>query len=116
MPYVGPLGAYIPSMYAILESLYAPSKKNMGKIYRLDSFRKEKTQRKERWNRAAIQSGYVFSEKAVEIIKDELAFRTTADPAAVWYGLVRAGIDELRTKGWTEQDIGRLIKDSQSKK
>jgi hypothetical protein len=90
--------------------------KNMGKIYRLDSFRKEKKQRKERWDRAAIQAGYVFSEKAVEIIKDELAFRTTADPAAVWYGLVRAGIDQLRKHGWIERDIERLLKDSQSKK
>lgn len=88
----------------------------MGKIYRLDSFRKEKGQRQERWNRAAIQAGYVFSEKAVEILKDELAFRTTADPAAVWYGMVRAGIDELRKHGWTERDIERLLKDSQSKK
>jgi hypothetical protein len=90
--------------------------KIMGKIYRLDSFRKEKVHSKERWDRAAIQAGYVFSEKAVEIIKDELAFRTTADPAAVWYGMVRAGIDELRKKGWIERDIERLLKDSQSKK
>lgn len=109
------LGAYIPSQYAILESLYAPPKKNMGKIFRLDSYRKEQKQRKERWNRASIQAGYVFSEKAVQIIKEELEFRTETDPAAVWYGMVRAGIDQLRTQGWTEQDIGRLIKDSQKK-
>ena len=87
----------------------------MGKIFRLDSYRKEQKHREERWNRASIQSGYVFSEKAVEIILDELKFRTETDPAAVWYGMVRAGIDQLRTHGWTEQDIGRLIRDSQKK-
>lgn len=88
----------------------------MGKIYRLDSYRKEQKQRKERWNRAAIQAGYVFSEKAVQIIKEELEFRTETDPAAVWYGIVRNGIDQLRTQGWTDQDLERLVKDSLKKK
>jgi len=87
----------------------------MGKIFRLDSYRKEQKHRQERWNRASIQSGYVFSEKAVEIILDELQMRPTTDAAAVWYGLVRAGLDHLRKHGWTEQDIGRLIRDSQKK-
>lgn len=87
----------------------------MGKIFRLDSYRKEQKQRKERWNRASIQAGYVFSEKAVEIILDELQMRPTTDPAAVWYGLVRSGIEQLRRNGWTEQDIERLIRDSQKK-
>lgn len=83
----------------------------MGKIIRLDSYRREKQAQRAEHKRRRMHSGFAFAETALEIMMEEAHKRAHTDTAAIWYACARASIQALRHAGWTTEDLIRIVKD-----
>jgi hypothetical protein len=83
----------------------------MGKIIRLDSYRKDKQSSQQSEQRRRMHSGFAFAETALMIMVDEARKRGHTDLPAIWYATARASLSALRHAGWTTQDLLRLVKD-----
>ena len=83
----------------------------MGKIIRLDSYRKDRQAMEHQNRRRRMHSGFAFAETALMIMVDEARKRGHTDIPAIWYATARASIQALRHSGWTTEDLIKIVKD-----
>jgi hypothetical protein len=83
----------------------------MGKVIRMESYRKDKRSSQQSEQRRRMHSGFAFAETALMIMVDEARKRGHADLPAIWYATARASLQALRHTGWTTEDLIRLVKD-----
>ncbi len=83
----------------------------MGKVIRMESYRRDKKLSQHSEQRRRMQSGFAFAETALMIMVDEARKRGHADLPAIWYATARASLQALRHTGWTTEDLIKLIKD-----
>ena len=86
-------------------------RKIMGKIIRLDTYRRERRASAQQDRRRRMHSGFAFAETALQIMLEEAVKRGHTDIPAIWYATARASLQALRQLGWTTEDLIRLIKD-----
>jgi len=83
----------------------------MGKIIRLDSYRKDRQAMQAQHQRRRMHSGFAFAETALQIMLEEAHKRGHTDIPAIWYATARASIQALRHSGWTTEDLIKIVRD-----
>lgn len=83
----------------------------MGKIIKLDQYRRHRQQVKSLTQRHKMRQGFQFAEDTMREIMQEARRHKQLDEPAIWYAWARGSLQALRVKGWTTEDLIRLIKD-----